>query len=58
MPQRKEATAPQLVSVCSGAREPRLLSPRAAATEAGVPWSHDRQQTELPQGPAHAPHAE
>ena len=31
--------APQLLSLCSIAREPPLLRPRAAAAESSVPWS-------------------
>ena len=34
MSQRNEARAPQLLSSCSRAQEPQLLSPRAATTEA------------------------
>ena len=37
MLQSNEASAPQLLSLCSRAQEPQLLSPKAAATEAGAP---------------------
>ena len=33
MPRNNKAHAPQLLSLCSVAREPQLLSPRATATE-------------------------
>ena len=32
-----KARAPQLLSLCSRAREPQLLSPRAATTEVSAP---------------------
>ena len=34
MPQSGWARVPRLLSLCSGAREPQLLSPRATAAEA------------------------
>ena len=37
MPRSSSARAPQLLSLCSRACEPQLLSPRAATTEACVP---------------------
>ena len=37
MPQGYQARVPQLLSVCSRAWGPQLLSPHAAATEAWVP---------------------
>ena len=35
-----KACAPQLLSLCSGAREPQLLSPSAATTEPMHPRAH------------------
>ena len=40
---------PQLLSLCSRAREPRLLSPCAATTEARVPRAHAPRQEKSPQ---------
>ena len=37
MPQSNSVHAPQLLSLCSRARKPQLLSPCAATTEAHVP---------------------
>ena len=37
MPRSNWARAPQLLSLCSRAREPQLLSPRAATAEARAP---------------------
>ena len=37
MPQSSLARAPQLLSLCSEAREPQPLSPHATATEAHTP---------------------
>ena len=37
MPRSHEARAPQILSLCSRAREPQLPSPRATTTEARVP---------------------
>ena len=37
IPQSSWARVPQLLSLCSGARRPQLLSPRAATTEAHAP---------------------
>ena len=42
------ARAPQLLSLCSRAREPQLLSPRATATEAHVPRARAPQQEKPP----------
>lgn len=39
MPGADQAQAPQLLSLYSGAREPQLLRPHVATTEARVPWS-------------------
>ena len=43
------ARVPQLLSLCSRAREPQLLSPRATTTEARVPRAHAPQQEKPPQ---------
>ena len=37
IPWSNKACVPQLLSLCSRAREPQLLSPRATTTEARVP---------------------
>ena len=37
MPWSNKARVPQLLSLCLRAREPQVLSPRAAATEAWAP---------------------
>ena len=44
MPWINEARAPQLLSLCSRAHEPQLLSPRAIATEARAPRARAPQQ--------------
>ena len=49
MPWSNEACVPQLLSLCSGAREPQLLSPRATTTEARVPRVRALQQERTPQ---------
>ena len=41
--------APQLLSLCSRARRPQLLSPRATTTEAHVPRAGAPQQEKPPQ---------
>ena len=48
------AHEPQLLSLCSRAREPQLLSPRATTTEAHVPRAHAPQQEKPPQWEARA----
>ena len=55
MPQRNKAHVPQLLSLCSRAREPQLLSPCATTTEARVPRAHAPQQEKPPQREARAP---
>ena len=49
MPQSNQACAPQLLSLCSRAREPQLLSPRATATEARTSRARALQQEKPPQ---------
>ena len=49
------AYAPQLLSLRSGAREPQLLNPCAATTEARVPRACAPQQEKPPQWEARAP---
>ena len=49
MPQSNWARVPQLLSLCSTAREPQLLSPRATTTEARVPRARAPQQEKPPQ---------
>ena len=49
MPRSNEARAPQLLSLCSRAREPQLLSPRATTTEARGPGARAPQQEKPPQ---------
>ena len=44
MPRSNYAHAPQLLSLCSRAREPQLLSPRAATTEDRATRVHALQQ--------------
>ena len=44
-----EPHEPQLLSMCSGAREPQLLSPRATTTEAHTPRARAPQQEKPPQ---------
>ena len=55
MPRSHQASAPQLLSLCSRAREPSLLSPCATTTEAHVPGAHAPQQEKPLQWEAHAP---
>ena len=50
-----KARAPQLLSLCSRAREPQLLSPWATTTEAHVPKAHAPQQEKPLKWEAHAP---
>ena len=45
-----EARVPQLLSLCSRAHEPQLLSPHATTTETCVPRAHAPQQEKPPQG--------
>ena len=52
MPQSNWVCAPQLLSLCSRARAPQLLSPRATTTETHVPRACAPQ--ERPQREAHA----
>ena len=47
--------APQLLSLCSRAREPQLLCPRATTTEARVPTARAPQQEKSSQSEACAP---
>ena len=49
MPQSNEPRVPQLLSLCSRALEPQLLSPRATTTEAHVPGARALQQKKPPQ---------
>ena len=49
---------PQLLSLCSRARKPQLLSPRATTTEAHVPRACAPQRKKPPQREAHAPQLE
>ena len=46
MPWSNEARVPQLLSLCSRAHEPQLLSPHATTTEAHVPRACALQQRE------------
>ena len=55
MPQSNWARVPQLLSLCSRAHEPQLLSPRAATTEAHVPRAHAPQQEKPLQWEARGP---
>ena len=55
MPWSNKACEPHLLSLCSRAHEPQLLSPRATATEARAPRARARQQEKPPQWEAHAP---
>ena len=55
MPRRNWAHAPQLLSLCSRACKPQLLSPRATTTEAHMPRAHALQQEKAPQWGARAP---
>ena len=49
MPWSNLARAPQLLSLCSRAREPQLLSPHATTTEAHAPRACAPQQEKPPQ---------
>ena len=49
------ASVPQLLSLCSRAREPQLLSPRATATEASTLRARAPQQEKPPQWEARTP---
>ena len=46
---------PQLLSLCSRAREPQLMSPRDTTTEACAPRAGAPQQEKPPQWEARAP---
>ena len=46
---------PQLLSLCSRAREPQLLSPHATTTEAHMARAHDPQQEKPLQWEARTP---
>ena len=52
MLQSNESWAPQLLSLCSRAREPQMLSPSAATTEILTPRANALQQEGPPQGEA------
>ena len=54
MPRSNKAHAPQQLSLRSRAREPQLLSPRAATAEAHVPRARALQQERPPQREARA----
>ena len=47
MPRSNYARAPQLLNLCSRAREPQLLSPCVTTTEACVPRARALQQEKL-----------
>ena len=49
MPRSNKACVPQLLSLCSRAHEPQLLSPHATTTEARVPRARAPQQEKPPQ---------
>ena len=49
MPRSNKARARQLLSLCSRAHEPQLLSPRATTTEACIPRAHATRQVKPPQ---------
>ena len=49
MPQSNSVCASQLLSLCSRAREPQVLSPHATTTEARVPRARAPQQEKPPQ---------
>ena len=49
------AHVPQLLSLCSRAREPQLRSPHATASEAWAPRARAPQQEKPPQWAARAP---
>ena len=51
MPWSDEARAPQLLSLCSRAREPQLPSPRATVTEARALRPPPRPHALLPEKP-------
>ena len=55
MPRRDWARAPQLLSLCSRAREPQLLSRHVTTTEARAPRACALQQERPPQWEACAP---
>ena len=48
-PWSNQARAPQLLSLCSRACEPQLLSPHATTAEARAPRAHALQQERPPQ---------
>ena len=48
MPRSNQVRAQQLLSLCSRAREPQLLSLRATTTEARAPRAHAPQQEKTP----------
>ena len=50
-----KAHAPQVLSLCSRACDPQLLSPRATTTEAHAPRACAPQQEKPPQWEARAP---
>ena len=49
MPRNNWARVPQLLSLCSRAHKPQLLSPRATTTEACTPRARAPQQEKPPQ---------
>ena len=49
MPRSNYARVPQLLSLCSKARETQLLSPRATTTEVCAPRARAPQQEKPPQ---------
>ena len=49
LPRSNQARVPQLLSLCSGVREPQLLSWRATTTEARALRAHALQQGKPPQ---------
>ena len=55
MPRSNYARAPQLLSLCSRACEPQLLSLRATTNEARAPRARAPQQEKSPQWEAHTP---
>ena len=55
MPWSNLPRAPQLLSLCSRAGEPQLLSPHAATTEARMPRTCALQQEKPPQRKARKP---
>ena len=58
MPQSNSAHEPQLLSLCSKAWEPQLLSPRATTTETQAPRACPLKQEKPPQWEAHTPQPE